>query len=323
MHTIRHLLTSSDIWVKEIHEQLNSTLHDNVLTLDQSVGEGEVKYFAIQAGLFVTFINLHLVSPVKLERVAGDSNDYFILNFFLSKTNISQKANNQTQLLGLHHYSVLFSSAMTNAETVVPPNHSLDIFNITLSRQWILDHVADVEESKQGFFRHLLHQDGPIYLYENIDYKLNAVLQDIVERKDATSKIRLFANILTLLAHFFERASQRSSNYIQAQVNEVDLKRLLKLIEETKADWQNTPSVEEMAKRVGMSLSKFKRLFNQVLGKSPYQYFLALKMERALELLETRKYTVSEVGHLVGYSNLGQFSKVFKRHHSLLPSEVK
>ncbi|OJJ18602.1 hypothetical protein BKI52_23610 [marine bacterium AO1-C] len=323
MLTITHPLTASNIWIEIVHNQVDSTLDNNVLTLNSSVGEGTVKYFTIQKELFITFIRLNLTAPIKMKRVAGNANDYFILNFFLSKQNVTQKANNKTQLLGLHHYSMLFSSAMTNAETIIPSQHPIDIFNITLSKQWIIDHVLDAENSAQDFFGNLLNQEGAVYLYENIDYKLSAVLQEILGQQETIGKIKLFANILTLLAHFFEKVSQRSINQPPAPINELDLKNLLTLIEETEADWKNIPSVETMAEKAHMSLSKFKRLFNQVFGKSPYQYFLALKMERAMELLETNEYSVSEVGYLVGYSNLGQFSKVFKRHHSLLPSEVK
>ncbi|MDE0535476.1 helix-turn-helix domain-containing protein [Tenacibaculum sp. L6] len=72
----------------------------------------------------------------------------------------------------------------------------------------------------------------------------------------------------------------------------------------------------------GMSLSKFKRLFKQVLGTTPYKYHLKNKMEKAMETLQQGNYSVSETGFLMGYSNLSQFSKAFKNHFGILPSEV-
>lgn len=78
-----------------------------------------------------------------------------------------------------------------------------------------------------------------------------------------------------------------------------------------------------LSKIAGMSLSKFKRLFRQIFSTTPYQYHLANKMEKSMKTLKEDSYSISEIGFLMGYSNLSQFSKAFKNHFGVLPSEVK
>ncbi|MFW6224053.1 MAG: helix-turn-helix domain-containing protein [Bacteroidota bacterium] len=43
-----------------------------------------------------------------------------------------------------------------------------------------------------------------------------------------------------------------------------------------------------------MNQRKLQKLFKQVFGKSIYQFALTLKMQKARNLLQTKKYPVSE-----------------------------
>lgn len=168
----------------------------------------------------------------------------------------------------------------------------------------------------------LLALDRPIYLFEHLDYKFNQIYKSIQNTHKTKGKIWLVANILNMLTHFFEKLQQRSTPVSNWNINGQDVTSLLTVKDNIEHNWQSTPSNENLAKLAGMSLSKFKRLFKQVFGKSPYQYYLAFKMDKAMELLVEKEYSVSDVGYFIGYSNLSQFSKAFKKYHKVLPVNV-
>lgn len=46
-------------------------------------------------------------------------------------------------------------------------------------------------------------------------------------------------------------------------------------------------------------------------------------MESARQLLSTLGYTVTEVSHMLNYSNASHFSKLFKDHHGVGPKEYQ
>ena len=46
-------------------------------------------------------------------------------------------------------------------------------------------------------------------------------------------------------------------------------------------------------------------------------------MDRAAELLSTRRLTVREVAQRVGYRQPAQFAKAFRRHQGLAPSDFR
>ena len=54
---------------------------------------------------------------------------------------------------------------------------------------------------------------------------------------------------------------------------------------------------------------------------SPKEYVLELKMRRARELLSQEKYSVSEIGVILGYSDVYHFSKSFKHATGVPPTE--
>ena len=78
-------------------------------------------------------------------------------------------------------------------------------------------------------------------------------------------------------------------------------------------------SISFLAKNAGMNERKMQKCFKQIFGESIYQYALTIKMKEAQKLLETKKYSVSEVGYNVGYSNLSHFTEKFKKHFGTNP----
>ena len=77
--------------------------------------------------------------------------------------------------------------------------------------------------------------------------------------------------------------------------------------------------LEKLARTFGYSYSSFRKQFKERLGKSPHEYLTELRMERAVTLLNTRQYTVSEVALMVGYEDSSYFSRVFRRKKGCSP----
>ena len=71
----------------------------------------------------------------------------------------------------------------------------------------------------------------------------------------------------------------------------------------------------------GINSAYFARIFSDKFGISPKEYVTELKLKRARELLSQEKYTVSEIGALLGYSDVYHFSKSFKKGTGMSPIE--
>ncbi len=63
----------------------------------------------------------------------------------------------------------------------------------------------------------------------------------------------------------------------------------------------------------------FIRLFKKIYNKTPHQYLIFVRLEKATQLLRTGK-PVSEVCHAVGFESVSSFGGLFKRVTGQTPS---
>jgi AraC family transcriptional regulator len=81
-------------------------------------------------------------------------------------------------------------------------------------------------------------------------------------------------------------------------------------------------TLAELSKISCMNTFHFLRCFSQVYKKTPYQYLKEVRLQRAFELLKTKKYSVSKVVDLCGYQDVSSFNRTFKARYNIQPSRL-
>ncbi len=82
-------------------------------------------------------------------------------------------------------------------------------------------------------------------------------------------------------------------------------------------------SDEQIATQLGLSTSHFRFLFRQTTGQPFHRYLIALRLEKARELIVTQHLPVSSVARAVGFSGLAHFSRAFTQRFGANPSELR
>jgi AraC family transcriptional regulator len=82
-------------------------------------------------------------------------------------------------------------------------------------------------------------------------------------------------------------------------------------------------TLQEMSRKAYISPCHFNRIFRQVTGIPPNQYFYALRLESAKRLLLTTNTSVTDVCFDVGYNSLGTFIRRFTGLVGLSPSRFR
>ena len=77
--------------------------------------------------------------------------------------------------------------------------------------------------------------------------------------------------------------------------------------------------LREMARRHGLSYSRFRHRFREETGASPARYLAIRRLQAAARLLGTSDVPAQEIGASVGYSDPAHFSKAFKKHDGISP----
>ncbi len=91
-------------------------------------------------------------------------------------------------------------------------------------------------------------------------------------------------------------------------------------VEILRQEWASPPTVSSLARRVGTNECYLKKDFRSQTGKTVGEYIRELRMNKALELLTTGRYSILEIASAVGYSNPSQFSAAFKKLYGEPPS---
>jgi len=79
-------------------------------------------------------------------------------------------------------------------------------------------------------------------------------------------------------------------------------------------------SVQDVADYVGIHRSHFTVAFTKLLGISPGQYLLRLRMTNGARLLEETDFSITEIALSLGYSDIFAFTRAFSNYYRMPPS---
>lgn len=96
---------------------------------------------------------------------------------------------------------------------------------------------------------------------------------------------------------------------------------MLRLKGEMRRTCREAWSVKKMAGKAGLSLSRFTAVYTQLFKVSPGHDLLFIRLTEAKMLLSSTNMKVAEVAETCGFSNVYYFSRAFKKHIGMPPSE--
>ena len=97
--------------------------------------------------------------------------------------------------------------------------------------------------------------------------------------------------------------------------------KLVQVIEDMERHLEDALSSAQLAAAVHVTRRQLERLFQEHLQQSPLQFYLGLRLERARQLLRQTSMGVIEVGLACGFASASAFSRAYRRHYALAPSE--
>lgn len=200
------------------------------------------------------------------------------------------------------------------------------LVKLRLARQHAEKLLAGWEEDLSGSLEQMLFSSE----LENAVFKksLSFTLQNIGKQvvncslQGPIRRLFMEGKALEILAYELDEFSGHH-NAETRPVSTTEIGRLYearKIVEEEFAD---PPSLFDLACRVGLNDFKLKRGFREVFGTTVFEYVRKLRMEKARELLEEGRLSVTEVALTTGYSHFGHFSAAFKKSFGILPSRYR
>lgn len=108
-------------------------------------------------------------------------------------------------------------------------------------------------------------------------------------------------------------------NSSEINVKDGLLKKLYDIIEKNYAD--PSFSVEILAEQIGYNRSHLYKKTKEISSYTPSEIILQFRLEKAKTLLASGFYSVTEVAYMTGFNSSGYFSRKFKSHFNVVPSQ--
>ncbi len=173
------------------------------------------------------------------------------------------------------------------------------------------NYVYDIiDESKKTF-------DLP---YSNPDIKKMVFLE-----KPTLGGMQLIKNMLELfLIKLMRRESEgvgNNSTFIfEKEYGEFLVNEIINILKE---NLYSSITIEDICKELNYNKSYLFRQFKKITSTSIMNYYIALKITRAKELLKTTELSVKQISEMLCFDTPNYFSKCFKKHTNYTPLQYK
>ncbi len=309
-------------WIQELSQATGIKAKNNLVTLTETLGSGYCFADSIDRTFSYVMMNIELNDDCTLHRV---SNNQMGLLIFFNQTQISDyirlrhKKDSLTDSLNKKRSNIFVSSTNTELEVNYRAGSKLKRLGIYLSPQWIADHFdANTKLQVELLTSQGLELIEKLHINQEIQEKLDRIFD--TQFTSEPDRLALKSRIILLLEYFFSTYLNESLVIKNKKIiPDEDITRLrnieaLLVDEET----EKFPSIIKLARIAQMSSTKLKQRFKQVYGYRLYEFYNKQRLEKARELI-IQGITPKEAGYTIGFSDVSNFTKAFKKEYGFTP----
>ncbi len=183
----------------------------------------------------------------------------------------------------------------------------------------LMEHVP--QELKEAFMD--ANAERCFFYQSNYSMSITNSIQQIVE-DDQTGLVRsifIEGKALELFSKQIKQYNEDKASPLKSiTLRKSDLEKIQQAEKILVQDFSKPPTIEKLAKLVGINQQKLKQGFRKIYDTTINNYLRVERMEASSNLLLKGK-SVREVASEVGYSNQSHFAKRFREQYGVLPRE--
>jgi AraC-like DNA-binding protein len=151
------------------------------------------------------------------------------------------------------------------------------------------------------------------------DVQLFSLFEDVLEGLEHGFTLTHLIYAAHSLTHLMGLILRHKEEFWHGEANVRD--RIANSIEFMKAHLHEPLNISTLAALVRVSRSHYTTLFRRVTGYAPMSYLNHLRMQRAVQLLNTTDLSIKRISDQLGFSDQFYFSRAFSKMHNHSPSE--
>jgi len=245
-------------------------------------------------------------------RMLEHTNSFHEVNVALSGTLTTEKISATGK--NVRKFKIAGNLCITPAGQAISAfwNKPLDNMGITLDPNFVSATASD-----NGFASNFEFAE----IYKKSDLLIQHIgLTLLAESETDTPAGHLFSDSLiqTLTLHLLANytTANASANVVNGGLSGYKLRRVTEYINE---NLEEDLTLAEIASVADLSQFHFAREFRKSVGKTPQQYLMHQRVERAKELLSQPELPLVEISLRTGFKNQSHFTTLFRKYTNLTP----
>lgn len=174
-------------------------------------------------------------------------------------------------------------------------------------------------------FTGLLVQIKSIDLLDECVHEINYMLANINHQNSLENSHDRFDNIIicSRTGNVYELVElyNEAIDILEAALMPQYSKKIRGIIKYIQEHYQEEVSLSDLSQKLDLSMIYISQLFKKEVGMTFSSYLTKVRMDKAVELLNSGSYKVYEVSEMVGYQTIQYFSKIFKKETGKNPSD--
>jgi AraC-like DNA-binding protein len=184
-----------------------------------------------------------------------------------------------------------------------------------------LEFTMLIPRSQYGVLRGLkLIDDETTYLEPGLHSEIISMINKFMELLKTFSKTErelAFLKAQEILFEFLRlhRSNQPATDFAVSKIESAKM-----MLER---DLEIKLKMPGVAKKLGMSYENFRKSFTQKTGASPMNYRIEARLKKAELLLQNPDYSIKQIAYSLGYPDVSDFSRQFKKFKGISPLEFR
>ncbi len=195
---------------------------------------------------------------------------------------------------------------------------SLCIINLSIDT---LHHILALGTDELNFSQAAIFEKEQYHHFEEASTTVRRCVHEILENKN--NHLLKEAKKYAILDDYFN-TSRRQTTYKCPFLNQKDnVEKVRDAKEFLLRDLQNSPTIKELAKLVGLNEHNLKTGFKEIYGKTIHAFLKDYKMSKSRELIVKREFQIAEIADQLGYTNVSHFIDAFKKKFGVTPKKFE
>lgn len=201
---------------------------------------------------------------------------------------------------------------------VIPHNHP-HIYGADPEKPWTIYWFHAVG-TNLPFYLELLEVsvEKPVVALGN-DVRMFSLFEDVIEDLEHGATLTHLTYAAHSLAHLMGTILRHKNEFMGGEHDARE--RILQSIEFMKQHLREPLRVATLSAVVNLSRSHYTTLFKRVTGYAPLFYLNHLRMQRAVQLLNSTELSIKAISDQLGFADQFYFSRAFSKLHGHSPSE--